>query len=51
MLKQAETLKEMNIPKGTFVMFVKRDDEFLIPNGTLKLHEGDTLLVISERKK
>ena len=41
----------MNLPKGTLVMIVKRGDEFLIPNGTLKLHEGDKLLLISEKSK
>ena len=39
MLNEADTLKDMNLPKGTLVMIVKRGDEFLIPNGTLKLHE------------
>ena len=44
-------VKDMNLPKGTLVMIVKRGDEFLIPNGTLKLHEGDKLLLISEKSK
>ena len=35
MLEEADTLKDMNLPKGTLVMIVKRGDEFLIPNGTL----------------
>lgn len=51
MLEEADTLKDMNLPKGTLVMIVKRKDEFLIPNGTLKLHEGDKLLLISEKSK
>ena len=51
MLEEADTLKDMNLPKGTLVMIVKRGDEFLIPNGTLKLHEGDKLLLISEKSK
>jgi cell volume regulation protein A len=51
MLEKADTLKDMNIPRGTLVMIVKRRDEFLIPNGTLKLHAGDKLLLISERQK
>lgn len=51
MLEEADTLKDMNLPKGTLVMIVKRGDEFLIPNGTLKLHEGDKLLLISENPK
>ena len=31
MLNEADTLKDMNLPKGTLVMIVKRGDEFLIP--------------------
>ena len=49
MLEQADTLKNMNLPQGTLVMIVKRGEKFLIPNGTLKLHAGDKLLVISEK--
>lgn len=51
MLQEADTLRDMNLPKGTLVMIVKRGDEFLIPNGTLKLHTGDKLLLISEKPK
>ena len=51
MLNEVDTLKDMNLPKGTLVMIVKRGDEFLIPNGTLKLHVGDKLLLISEKNK
>ena len=51
MLNEADTLKDMNLPKGSLVMIVKRGDEFLIPNGTLKLHVGDKLLLISEKNK
>ena len=50
-LEGGNTLKDMNLPKGTLVMIVKRGDEYLIPNGTLKLHEGDKLLLISEKNK
>lgn len=32
-------------------MIVKRNNEYLIPNGTLKLHVGDKLLLISEKTK
>ena len=46
---KGDTLKDMNLPQGTLVMIVKRDNEYLIPNGTLKLHVGDKLLLISEK--
>ena len=51
MLDKADTLKDMNLPQGTLVMIVKRGDKFLIPNGTLKLHIGDKLLLISEKQE
>lgn len=51
MIERADTLKDMNLPKGTLVMIVKRGDEFLIPNGSLKLHVNDKLLLISEKKE
>lgn len=50
MLAKGNRLIDMNIPKGTLVMLVKRGNEFIIPNGQLELHEGDKLLVISENK-
>lgn len=50
MLEEADTLRDMNLPQGTLVMIVKRGDEFLIPNGTLKLNIGDKLLLISEKR-
>ena len=50
-LEKASTLKDMHLPKGTLVMIVKRNDEYLIPNGSLKLQEGDKLLLISEKAK
>lgn len=49
MLATGDTLKDMNIPKGTLVIMIKRDEDILIPNGTLRLQEGDKLLVITER--
>lgn len=50
MLSQGNRLMDMNLPKGTLVMLVKRGNEFMIPNGTLQLHAGDKLLIISESK-
>ena len=35
---KGDTLKDMNLPQGTLVMIVKRGNEYLIPNGSLKLH-------------
>lgn len=50
MLTHGNRLKDMNIPKGTLVMLVKRGNEFIIPNGQVELQIGDKLLFISENK-
>ncbi|MBR0041875.1 MAG: potassium/proton antiporter, partial [Bacteroides sp.] len=50
LLANGNTMKEMNIPKGTLVMIVKRGDAYLVPNGQLQLELGDKLLLISEKK-
>ena len=50
MLANGNRLMDMNIPKGTLVMLVKRGNEFIIPNGQVELHVGDKLLYISEKK-
>ena len=49
MALRSPTLKDMRLPKGTLVMIVKRGEEFLIPNGSLRLQAGDKLLIISEK--
>lgn len=50
MLAKGDRLMDMNLPKGMLVMLVKRGNEFMIPNGSLQLHAGDKLLIISESK-
>lgn len=50
MLTVGNRLANMNIPKGTLVMLIKRGNEFIIPNGQIELHAGDKLLVMSEKK-
>ena len=50
MLADGNRLMDMNIPKGTLVMLVKRGNQFIIPNGQVELQEGDKLLYISEKK-
>lgn len=50
MLTVGNRLADMNIPKGTLVMLIKRGNEFIIPNGQIGLHAGDKLLVMSEKK-
>ena len=51
MLENGNRLMDMNIPKGTLVMIIKRGDRFIVPNGQLELQVGDKLLYISEGSK
>jgi len=51
MLGNGNRLMDMNIPKGTLVMIIKRGDRFIVPNGQLELQVGDKLLYISEGGK
>lgn len=48
MLANGNRLMDMNIPKGTLVMIIKRGDKFIVPNGQLELKAGDKLLYIKE---
>lgn len=50
MLEHGDRLADMKLPVGTLVMIVKRGDEFIVPNGSLHLHPGDKLLVISDNQ-
>ena len=51
MLAKGNRLMDMDIPRGTLGMLVKRGNEFIIPNGQVELQAGDKLLYISENKK
>ena len=50
-IENGDTLKDMSLPRGTLLMIVKREDEYIIPNGSLKLHIGDRLLLMSEKNE
>ena len=51
MLENGNRWVDMDIPRGTLVMLVKRGNEFIIPNGQVELQVGDKLLYISENRK
>ena len=50
MLINGDKLADMHLPKGTLVMIIKRGTEYIVPNGTVNLHIGDKLLLISENQ-
>ena len=51
MLEKGNRLMDMDIPKGTLVLLVKRGNEFIIPNVQVELYVGDKLLFISDNPK
>ena len=51
MLTNGNLLSQMDIPKGTLVMMVKRGKTILVPNGQLPMEEGDILLCLTNSEE
>ena len=45
-LERAQDLRELHLPHGIRVVMVRRDDKFLVPHGSMKLQEGDQLVIM-----
>lgn len=50
-LANGNTLRAMQLPEGTLVMMIRRDDKYIIPNGKRRLLPGDALLLIKENDR
>lgn len=50
MLVDGATLKDVVLPQGSLVMLIRRGDEYIVPNGSVRLVAGDRLLLISRDK-
>jgi cell volume regulation protein A len=48
-LADGARLQDLQFPKGTLVMMVKRGNSFIVPNGQLELRPGDILLTIAQQ--
>jgi len=48
-LKNGNTLREINIPPKTLIIMVRRGEDFFVPTGASTLELGDQLLVISDK--
>lgn len=46
MLDQGDTLSKLSMPKGQLVIMIRRNNQHIIPNGTLRLQPNDVLLLI-----
>lgn len=45
-LESGNTLKEIQFPQGARVVIIRRDDKFIIPDGSVELQSDDQLLII-----
>jgi trk system potassium uptake protein TrkA len=43
------TIAELHLPRTSRVVCVYRKEEFLLPDGHTRLHEGDEVIVIAHR--
>jgi cell volume regulation protein A len=48
MLSNGNRLMDMNIPDNTLVIMIKRNNEYIVPNGQVELAVGDVLLFMSK---
>ncbi|WP_024993504.1 potassium/proton antiporter [Phocaeicola paurosaccharolyticus] len=49
--QKGNTLKDISLPEGMLVMIVKRGEKYMVPNGNIKLHIGDILVIVSENRE
>lgn len=49
MLEHGTSLKDISFPQGVLVMLIKRGDDYIVPNGSVALEEGDVLLLIADK--
>lgn len=47
-LAAGNTLRDMHLPAGSLVMMIKRGQRYIVPNGSVALQPGDSLLIIKE---
>lgn len=45
--EKGNTLQSLGLPRGVLVMLVKRGGSYMVPDGSLKLAEGDHLLMVA----
>ncbi len=50
-LAQGNHIRDIKFPQGVLVMMIKKDDRYLVPNGSVELKKGDRLLLISENEE
>jgi cell volume regulation protein A len=46
-----KTIVQLEFPKSSLIVMIKRDHAFITPNGTTEIKAGDTMLVMSENER
>lgn len=46
-LSEGNTLKEISLPDDARVVIIKREERFIVPDGSVQLKEGDQILMIN----
>lgn len=49
--QKGNTLSSISLPAGTLVIMIKRGEKYIVPNGNVKLHIGDILIIVSQNDK
>jgi cell volume regulation protein A len=45
-----KTILELHFPEEFLIILIARNNEFIMPSGGIELHEGDTLIVLSNKE-
>ncbi len=51
MLANGDRLMDMHLPKGVLVMMIRRGEEYIVPDGGVRLQVGDVLLMIRSKAR
>ncbi len=46
-----KSISQISIPKGNLIVMIKRDNKTLIPNGQIKIHQNDVLVISGDDVK
>lgn len=45
-----KSVVDLNLPKGTLIMYIYRNHHFITPNGATVIEQGDKMLIMTDRK-
>lgn len=51
LLSHGHTLEKIPLPEQTLVVMIKRDGEYIVPNGQMEILKGDKLLLVAQQEQ